>query len=65
MKGIYESDGARLSFRENGAGQPWFFCTLRRWTAKSGRPLTEELGGVRGIVPDLRGHGGSQSGACP
>jgi pimeloyl-ACP methyl ester carboxylesterase len=26
------------------------------------RPLTEQLGGVRAIVPDLRGHGGSELG---
>jgi pimeloyl-ACP methyl ester carboxylesterase len=29
------------------------------------RPLIEDLGGVRAIVPDLRGHGGSELGTLP
>ncbi len=65
MKGIYESDGARLSFRENGAGQPVVFLHPTPLDGEYWRPLTEDLGGVRAIVPDLRGHGGSQLGTLP
>jgi len=62
MKGSYESDGARLGFRDTGAGLPVIFLHPTPLDREFWRPLTEDLGGVRAIVPDLRGHGDSELG---
>jgi pimeloyl-ACP methyl ester carboxylesterase len=62
MKSAYESEGARLSFRDTGAGMPVVFLHLTPLDGEYWRPLTGDLGGVRAIVPDLRGHGGSELG---
>ncbi|MGA3263922.1 MAG: alpha/beta fold hydrolase [Terracidiphilus sp.] len=62
MNGTYEWDGARLSFRDTGAGLPVVFLHPTPLDGEYWRPLTEDLGGVRAIVPDLRGHGGSELG---
>jgi pimeloyl-ACP methyl ester carboxylesterase len=62
MNGFYESDGARLGFRDTGAGQPVVFLHPTPLDGEYWRPLTENLGGVRAIVPDLRGHGVSELG---
>jgi 3-oxoadipate enol-lactonase len=62
MKGSYESDGARLGFRDTGAGLPLVFLHPTPLDREYWRPLTEDLGGVRAIVPDLRGHGESELG---
>ena len=62
MNGTYESDGARLVFRDTGAGLPVVFLHPTPLDREYWRPLTEDLAGVRAIVPDLRGHGGSQLG---
>jgi pimeloyl-ACP methyl ester carboxylesterase len=56
MNGFYESDGARLAFRDTGAGQPVVFLHPTPLDGDYWRPLTDNLGGVRAIVPDLRGH---------
>ncbi len=62
MNGWYESDGARLSFRDTGAGLPVVFLHPTPLDHEYWRPLTEDLAGVRAIVPDLRGHGSSELG---
>jgi 3-oxoadipate enol-lactonase len=59
MNGTYESDGARLSFRDSGTGLPVVFLHPTPLDRDNWRPLTEDLAGVRAIVPDLRGHGAS------
>jgi 3-oxoadipate enol-lactonase len=62
MNGFYESDGARLSFWDTGAGQPVVFLHPTPLDHDYWRLLAEDLAGVRAIVPDLRGHGGSELG---
>ena len=62
MNGSYVSDGARLSFRDTGAGLPLVFLHPTPLDRDYWRPLTEDLAGVRAIVPDLRGHGESELG---
>jgi pimeloyl-ACP methyl ester carboxylesterase len=62
MNGTYESDGARLNFRDSGAGLPVVFLHPTPLDGEYWRPMIEELGGVRAIVPDLRGHGRSELG---
>jgi pimeloyl-ACP methyl ester carboxylesterase len=62
MKGIYQGDGAKLGFRDTGAGLPVVFLHPTPLDGDYWRPLTEDLGGVRAIVPDLRGHGCSELG---
>ncbi len=62
MNGFYESDGARLSFWDSGAGQPVVFLHPTPLDHDYWRPLIADLGGVRAIVADLRGHGGSELG---
>ena len=62
MNGAYQWDGARLGFRDTGAGLPVVFLHPTPLDRDYWRPLTEDLGGVRAIVPDLRGHGCSELG---
>lgn len=62
MKGIYQWDGAKLGFQDTGAGLPVVFLHPTPLDRDYWRPLTEDLGGVRAIVPDLRGHGCSELG---
>jgi pimeloyl-ACP methyl ester carboxylesterase len=62
MDTTYESDGARLAFRDTGAGLPVVFLHPTPLDGDYWRPLSEDLAGVRAIVPDLRGHGGSELG---
>lgn len=65
MNGTYESQGAKLGYRDSGAGQPVVFLHPTPLDGEYWRPLTENLGGVRAIVPDLRGHGSrSWAGIC-
>jgi pimeloyl-ACP methyl ester carboxylesterase len=63
MNGSYESDGARLVFRDTGSGLPVVFLHPTPIDHDYWRPLTEDLAGVRAIVPDLRGHGASEVGS--
>jgi len=65
MKSTYSSNGTTLAFRESGAGLPVVFLHPTPLDGEYWRPLIEELAGVRAIVPDLRGHGGSQLGTLP
>ena len=62
MKGTFTTQGTRLSFRDTGAGMPVVFLHPTPLDGEYWRPLTEDLAGVRAIVPDLRGHGGSELG---
>jgi pimeloyl-ACP methyl ester carboxylesterase len=62
MKGTYIVDGATLAYRDTGAGLPVVFLHPTPLDGEYWRPLTDALGGVRAIVPDLRGHGGSELG---
>jgi pimeloyl-ACP methyl ester carboxylesterase len=65
MNGTYLSDGARLGFRDTGTGLPVVFLHPTPLDHDFWRLLTAELEGVRAIVPDLRGHGGSELGVLP
>ena len=64
MNGTYLSDGARLAYRDTGAGLPVVFLHPTPLDGDYWRPLAEDLAGVRCIVPDLRGHGGSELGTA-
>ena len=63
MNGWYESDGARLSYRDTGSGLPVVFLHPTPLDHEYWRPLLDDLAGMRAIVPDLRGHGRSELGA--
>ena len=62
MNGFYESDGARLCFRDTGEGLPVVFLHPTPLDGDYWCLLTYNLSGVRAIVPDLRGHGVSELG---
>ena len=62
MNGWYESDGARLSYRDTGSGLPVVFLHPTPLDQEYWRPMLDDLGGIRAIVPDLRGHGRSELG---
>ncbi len=51
-----------MAFRDTGKGLPVVFLHPTPLDGSYWRPLTENLAGVRAIVPDLRGHGGSELG---
>jgi pimeloyl-ACP methyl ester carboxylesterase len=63
MNRWYESAGTRLAYRETGAGLPVVFLHPTPLDQDYWRPLIEGLGGIRAIVPDLRGHGQSELGS--
>jgi pimeloyl-ACP methyl ester carboxylesterase len=65
MKGFYTSDGVKLAFCDTEAGLPVVFLHPTPLDGDYWRPLTVSLAGVRAIVPDLRGHGGSGLGTLP
>lgn len=65
MNATYRSDGATLAYRDTGAGVPVVFLHPTPLDGEYWRPLIDDLAGVRAIVPDLRGHGGSELGALP
>jgi pimeloyl-ACP methyl ester carboxylesterase len=65
MNGKCESSGATLVFRDTGSGLPVVFLHPTPPDGEYWRPLIENLAEVRAIVPDLRGHGGSQLGTLP
>ena len=58
----YESRGARLNFSESGVGLPVILLHPTPLDHAYWMPMIRELSGVRAIVPDLRGHGGSELG---
>jgi 3-oxoadipate enol-lactonase len=63
MKGAYTSEGARLAYHDTGTGLPVVFLHPTPLDHQYWQPLTRQLGGLRAIVPDLRGHGASELGA--
>jgi 3-oxoadipate enol-lactonase len=65
MNSTYQSDGTKLTYRDSGAGLPLVFLHPTPLDGEYWRPLAEDLPGVRAIVPDLRGHGGSELGSLP
>jgi pimeloyl-ACP methyl ester carboxylesterase len=65
MTGTYQSGGARLAFRDTGRGLPVVFLHPTPLDHDYWRPLTEEMAGIRAIVPDFRGHGSSELGSLP
>jgi pimeloyl-ACP methyl ester carboxylesterase len=65
MKATFESDGTTLVFHDTGDGLPVVFLHPTPVDGEFWRPLTETLTGIRAIVPDLRGHGGSELGTLP
>jgi pimeloyl-ACP methyl ester carboxylesterase len=65
MTGKYNSDGAVLAYRDTGAGLPVVFLHPTPLDGEFWSPLTENLPGVRAIIPDLRGHGASELGTLP
>jgi 3-oxoadipate enol-lactonase len=62
MKSFTTTDGAKLSYWDTGAGMPVVFLHPTPLDHDYWRPMVEDLAGVRAIVPDLRGHGGSELG---
>jgi 3-oxoadipate enol-lactonase len=62
MNGSHVSGAARLCFRDTGAGLPVVFLHPTPLDHAYWRPLTDDLAGMRAIVPDLRGHGASELG---
>jgi pimeloyl-ACP methyl ester carboxylesterase len=65
MSATYQSDGAKLAYYESGSGLPVVFLHPTPLDHDFWRPLTEELVGVHAILPDFRGHGGSELGCLP
>jgi pimeloyl-ACP methyl ester carboxylesterase len=69
MSGRYESNRTKLSYQDTGTGLPVVFLHPTPLDHDYWRPLLDELdggyvaGGLRAIVPDLRGHGDSELGA--
>jgi pimeloyl-ACP methyl ester carboxylesterase len=62
MSEFYLSSGARLGYTDSGAGLPVVFLHPTPLDSDYWRPLVSQLGPLRAIVPDLRGHGVSQLG---
>jgi 3-oxoadipate enol-lactonase len=62
MSETYESSGARLTFRETGAGTPVVFLHPTPLDGDYWRPAIAAISGIRAIVPDFRGHGASELG---
>jgi 3-oxoadipate enol-lactonase len=62
MSKTYDSNGAKLSFEEFGAGLPVVFLHPTPLDHAYWLPMIGQLGEVRAIVPDLRGHGASELG---
>jgi len=62
MSETYESSGARLVFDDAGTGAPVIFLHPTPADGAFWRPVIAVLEGIRAIVPDLRGHGGSELG---
>ena len=63
MSKTYVSHGANLSFSDAGSGLPVIFLHPTPLDHFYWLPMIAELGEVRAIVPDLRGHGASELGA--
>lgn len=62
MNGTYEVKDAWLGYRDSGTGWPVVFLHPTPIDGEYWRPLTDNLAGVRAVVPDFRGHGSSELG---
>lgn len=62
MSKTYVSNGAELSYMETGTGLPVIFLHPTPLDHFYWLPMIGEMGGVRAIVPDFRGHGASELG---
>ena len=63
MSKTYVSHGAKLSYNETGSSLPVIFLHPTPLDHFYWLPMIGELGEVRAVVPDLRGHGASELGA--
>ena len=63
MNKTFEGNGTKFGFRDTGAGMPVVFLHPTPLDREFWRPLIEDLGGIRAIVPDFRGHGVSELGS--
>ncbi len=63
MNGTYLVNGSRFAFSDTGSGLPVIFLHPTPVDSEFWRPLIKRIGGVRAVVPDLRGHGSSELGA--
>lgn len=63
MSKTYESNAACLSYEDTGTGVPVIFLHPTPLDHIYWQPMLSELGGVRAIVPDFRGHGASELGS--
>ena len=62
MSSVYSVAGAQLGYSDSGTGLPIVFLHPTPLDRAFWSPLTQELSGIRSIVPDLRGHGASELG---
>jgi 3-oxoadipate enol-lactonase len=62
MSETYESQKARLSYEDIGSGLPVIFLHPTPLDHVYWLPMICELGNVRAILPDFRGHGASELG---
>lgn len=60
---VYVSNRAQLSYLESGSGLPVIFLHPTPLDHFYWLPVIAELGGVRAILPDFRGHGLSELGS--
>lgn len=65
MNAWYQSNGDNLGYRDTGSGIPVVFLHPTPLDRDYWRPLIQNLGGIRAIVPDFRGHGESELGELP
>ena len=62
MSESYEFSGTRLSYRLSGSGIPVVFLHPTPLDHSYWLPMLGEIGGVRPVLPDFRGHGASELG---
>jgi len=63
MSKTYASNAAQLSYEETGSGLPVIFLHPTPLDHLYWQPAIAQLGGVRAILPDFRGHGKSELGS--
>jgi pimeloyl-ACP methyl ester carboxylesterase len=63
MSQTYLSAGAALHYFDEGHGTPVVFLHPTPLDHDYWRPMVAELGGIRAIIPDFRGHGASELGS--
>jgi pimeloyl-ACP methyl ester carboxylesterase len=63
MSQTYLSAGAALHYVDEGHGTPVVFLHPTPLDHDYWRPMVAELGGIRAIIPDFRGHGASELGS--